>query len=68
MAELTQAILKARRKIDVDTLDNLHEEFADVQIVMAQLETILIKSRIAEHKRAKLARLEKLISSPVIRQ
>lgn len=59
MAELTQALLKWRRGKDV--MENLHEEIADVEIVLAQIKTGLNKETINNFKNIKLKRLELLI-------
>lgn len=68
MAELTQSILKNRRKKMVvldKTLysDNLHEEFADVRIVMAQIELCLNPGRIEYWKKFKINRLKERIAN-----
>lgn len=66
-AELIQAILKHRRKPCAETLDNLYEEFADVMIVMGQINHIFSPVLLAHHKQKKLSRLQKLIEvKPVI--
>lgn len=58
MAELTQAILKNRRRNKPGTItENLHEEFVDVQIVMAQIELCLNPERLTFWKEEKLNRL-----------
>lgn len=58
-SELIQAVLKFRRKpMDADTLSNLHEEFADVKIMMAQIETTLDAEILLNWKERKLRRLE----------
>jgi len=59
MAELTQALLKWRRGKDV--MDNVHEEVADVEIMLAQIKTGLNLEIIGLYKNQKLVRLEKLI-------
>jgi NTP pyrophosphatase (non-canonical NTP hydrolase) len=61
MAELTQAILKARRRSPHNHTENLHEEFVDVKIVMAQIELVLNPQRLEFWKQEKLARLERRI-------
>lgn len=59
MAELTQAILKNRRRNSPGTLtENLHEEFVDVRIVMAQIENCLNPNKLDYWKKDKLSRLE----------
>ncbi len=62
MAELTQAILKSRRRGGSVT-ENLHEEFADVRIVMAQIELCLNPERLEYWKNYKLGRLEERINN-----
>ncbi len=62
MAELTQAILKNRRRNKPGTItENLHEEFADVQIVMAQIQLCLNPVRLQFWKQEKLLRLSQRI-------
>lgn len=63
MAELTHAILKARRRNSPTLSENLHEEFVDVQIVMAQFERILLRDRLDFWKDIKLKRLEERIKN-----
>jgi len=62
MAELTQAILKDRRN-GSSASDNFHEEFADVRIVMAQIELCLKPERLAYWKEFKLNRLSDRIKN-----
>lgn len=64
MAELTQALLKHRRKPSPETSDNLHEEFADVEIMMAQIRTILNSDEVDQWHKVKLDRLQNLIDKP----
>lgn len=40
MSELTKALLKDRRNSTDETLDNIHEEMVDVQIMLDQLKII----------------------------
>lgn len=68
MAELMQAILKVRRLGEnhgplgkQNTWGNLHEEFADVKIVMAQLETTLDAALLAQYTNDKLTKLQGLL-------
>lgn len=62
MSELTQALLKHRRKPDnIEVLDNLHEEFADVTIVMRQIACILSKEDVAGYVAYKIIKLKQLI-------
>lgn len=61
MAELTQAILKSRRRSGMPT-ENLHEEFIDVKIVMSQIENCLNENRLEFWKQEKLMRLEKRLN------
>jgi NTP pyrophosphatase (non-canonical NTP hydrolase) len=60
MSELTQALLKWRRGKDV--MDNVHEEIADVEIMLAQIKTGLSLKKIEQHKKYKLERLENLLT------
>lgn len=65
MAELTQALLKVRRyPNDIHRLDNVHEEFADVTIVMRQIETLLFKEQLSEMIAHKEIKLEQKINQP----
>lgn len=69
MAELTQAICKVKRnrQVNIDRIDtddhgnqnfyNIHEEFADVQIVMAQIESCLSHKLLSIIRKTKLTRL-----------
>lgn len=61
MAELTQAILKNRRKATEATWQNLNEEFVDVEIVMQQILTTLKNNYLNKIRKYKLERLEQLI-------
>lgn len=65
MAELTQAILKNRRRNNGNPLmsENLHEEFVDVKIVMAQIELCLMPNRLEFWKEEKLKRLSERIKN-----
>lgn len=64
MAELTQALLKHRRKPEsIEVWDNLHEEFADVNILLNQIKHGLNENMVYQHKTAKLNRLAKLIEN-----
>lgn len=68
MAELTQAILKNRRRKLVVLnqalyTENLHEEFVDVKIVMAQIELCLNPEMLEFWKTYKLGRLEERINN-----
>lgn len=64
IAELTQAILKSRRRNkNMTQSENLHEEFADVKIVMAQIELCLNPDRLEFWKREKLNRLDNKIKN-----
>lgn len=65
MAELTQAILKHRRKRTATTLEHLHDEFADVQIVMEQFKLMLDKEKLESHREDKLIYLESLINQGI---
>lgn len=62
MAELTQAICKSFR--GVDNLDNIIEEIADVEIMLAQLKLIykLNKNEVLVKKVEKLRRLEERLN------
>jgi NTP pyrophosphatase (non-canonical NTP hydrolase) len=59
MAELTQAILKSRRKGEIS--ENLHEEFSDVKTLMEQIETILNPVILSDYRFGKIQRLLRLI-------
>lgn len=63
MAELTQAICKSFR--GVDNLDNIIEEIADVEIMLAQLKLIykLNKNEVLVKKVEKLRRLEERLNN-----
>lgn len=63
MAELTQAICKSFR--GVDNLDNIIEEIADVEIMLAQLKLIykLNKNEVLVKKVEKLRRLEEQLNN-----
>ena len=62
MAELTKALAKNFRSDDAETVENVVEEIADVEIMMDQLR-VIYKQRAAETvdeiKKAKLNRLAK---------
>lgn len=60
MAELTQALLKWRR--GKDAMDNVHEEVADVEIMLAQIKTGLNPNIIKNHKDYKIERLKNLLA------
>lgn len=62
IGELLQAVNKFNRKHDFETRDNLLEEIADVEIMLAQLKIIIggnPNAGIHVHKREKLERLKK---------
>lgn len=62
MAELTQSLLKNRRKPnDGAVLENVYEEFADVTIVMRRIQTLLFPEQLAGHVAYKLVKLKQLI-------
>jgi len=62
MAELTQSILKSKRRNKfISSSENLHEEFVDVKIVMAQIELCLDHEKLKFWKNEKLIRLNTLI-------
>lgn len=63
MAELMQAICKSFR--GVDNLDNIIEEIADVEIMLAQLKLIykLNKNEVLVKKVEKLRRLEEQLNN-----
>lgn len=64
MSELTQALLKHRRKPDsIPVWENLHEEFADVTILMNQIKFTLNGNMVQQFKSAKLNRLSSLIEN-----
>lgn len=58
MAELTQALLKKRRGKE----HNVEEEFADVMILMRQIEKVIYMDKVKEWESIKLNKLEKLIN------
>lgn len=60
MAELTQGLLKWRRGKE-GAWDNVHEELADVEIMLAQLKTGMNPKTIQKHKEYKLDRLNNLL-------
>lgn len=68
MAEVTQAICKWRRKRwthmpeDDHTLNNLHEELADLSIVLQQMDSIFDSKKIADWRRKKINRLTNKIN------
>lgn len=62
MAELTQALLKWRRG-RMGAMQNVHEEVADVEIVLAQIKIGLDPKKIAIYKERKLERLEERIKN-----
>ena len=58
MSELTKALLKHRRKESKETLDNILEEIADVQIMLDQMKLIHDDGKATdEYYDAKLLRL-----------
>ena len=58
MSELTKALLKHRRKESEETLDNILEEIADVQIMLDQMKLIYDDgSTTGKYRGAKLLRL-----------
>lgn len=58
MSELTKALLKHRRKESKETLDNILEEIADVQIMLDQMKLIHDDGKATdEYHDAKLLRL-----------
>ena len=64
MSELTQALLKFRRKPDsIDVIANLHEEFADVEIVMAQIKGTLNENMLNQYRLLKTRKLIKLLAN-----
>jgi NTP pyrophosphatase (non-canonical NTP hydrolase) len=62
MAELTQALLKYRRG-RMGAIDNVYEEVVDVEIVLAQLKTIMPPSNLKYWEEIKLARLQERIEN-----
>ena len=62
MSELTKALLKHRRKESKETLDNILEEIADVQIMLDQLRIIFGRST-TEAEEYKLERLKKRLDA-----
>lgn len=58
MSELTKALLKHRRKESEETLDNILEEIADVQIMLDQMKLIHDDGKATdEYRDVKLLRL-----------
>lgn len=58
MSELTKALLKHRRKESEETLDNILEEIADVQIMLDQVKLIHDDGKATdEYRDVKLLRL-----------
>ena len=58
MSELTKALLKHRRKESKETLDNILEEIADVQIMLDQMKLIHDDGKATdEYRDVKLLRL-----------
>jgi len=66
MAELTQALLKNRRDpLNEAKEQNIYEEIADVEIVLAQIKSVLRwQYLLDEYKKHKLSKLESLINKP----
>lgn len=63
MAELTQALLKYRRKPQSQDIEfNVHEEVADVEIVLGQIKLLLRHGLVEKFKEQKLERLQTLIN------
>lgn len=62
MAELTQALLKVRRGKE-GALDNLHEEIADVEIVLSQIKIKCNQPLLKAWKDRKLQRLEEKLNN-----
>lgn len=64
MSELTKALLKHRRKESKETLDNILEEIADVQIMLDQMKLIHDDEKATdEYRDAKLLRLAARLGS-----
>lgn len=61
MAELTQALLKYRRKENHDTFDHICEEFSDVIIVMKQIRCGLHDAQLDKWHNLKINRLQQLV-------
>ena len=59
-AEVIQAVNKLRRGA-LGAADNLCEEIADVEIMLAQMRCVLPENRIEFFKKLKLERLEKML-------
>ena len=59
MSELIKAIIKHRRYRTAETLDNLKEEIADVQIMVRQLQ--LMYGSVDDIMQSKIVRLDKRI-------
>lgn len=64
MAEVAQALCKLkRRKNGSLEIDNVHEELADLSIVLEQMYIIFDREKIMAHKALKLLRLEERINN-----
>lgn len=60
-AELIHAIMKYRRNCCLDSIVQVEEELADVEIMLEQMKLIGNRKNIQAYKEAKLLRLEKLL-------
>ena len=70
MAELTKAIMKIRRVADdygktQAALENLLEEIADVDIMIAQMKIMWGPKQVEEYRRKKLARLKRRLEGVI---
>ena len=57
-SELIQAVLKSRHDKDVKRLSNVHEELADVEIMVELTRLMINTDLVSEYKEAKLERLK----------
>ena len=64
IAELQKAICKYDRVTNSSSIDNITEEFADVQILLEQIQIIfkLVKTKIEKIKHKKLLKFKKLLN------
>lgn len=65
MAELQKALCKYERKQTSENLGNIHEEIADVEIMLSQMRVLFGDSGPDLIKVEKLKRLEKLIQKSI---
>jgi len=62
MAELTKVLCKLYRSFDIDKIDELSEEIADVEIMLEQMKyAFKCSEKVKKYKKKKLNRLRKLL-------